>query len=298
MSTTCAVSVGHCLDLETVRGGMVHSVFDHAVNLLVASDLWTLLDAGRHDMPFGIRVEPTRLAMVRPRPGDLVSVRSGFVGMASGAAAHVVDCRSAARWWPRRASRLARGLERRLAVVETTALVRAWCGASASADAVRSVVVGPDIPPPGALSPIDHSEAAPCAASARAATLGSVVGAGPGATPSGDDVLIGAFAVLTAPEAGEPGATAARELAELIQPLLPRTTDISAHLLRQAADGRISRPLQDLIGALVADSDLETTRAAARVVVDTGATSGADTCMGVLAVAASFLLPYAERANA
>jgi hypothetical protein len=298
MSTTCAVSLGHCLDVETVRRGIVHSVFDHAVNLLVASDLWTLLDVGRHDMPFGIRLESTGFSIVRPRHGDPVSVRSGFVGIASGAAAHVVDCRSAPRWWPRRASRLARGLERRLAVVEMAARVRAWRGTVAIADAVRSVVAGPDIPPRGGLTPIDRGETAPCTAPTRAAVLAGIVGTGPGATPSGDDVLIGAFAVLTAPEAGEPGIAAARELARLIGPLLPKTTDISAHLLRQAACGCVSRPLQDLIGALVADSDLATTQAMARSLVDMGATSGADSCMGVVAVAPSFLSPCAERANA
>ena len=294
----CAISLGHAVDTQTASAGIVHSVFDHAVNLALGADLWTLLDAGRHDMPFGIRIGSAAFGTLRLKIGDHVSVRCGFVGIASGASCHAVDCRTAPRWQPRRAGRLAPGLDRRLAVVAAAASGRAWHGASAMADALRSVLGTADAKVQHRPLWLDGRKTAPCLGPVRAMSLADIVGSGLGATPSGDDVLIGALAVLTAPEAGEAGAAAARNLVGLIQPLLPRTTDLSAHLLRQAARGLIGRALQDLIGALVADSEPERLQFTVQAVVETGATSGADTCMGVLAAATSFLLPRAERAQA
>jgi hypothetical protein len=130
------------------------------------------------------------------------------------------------------------------------------------------------------------------------AVLGSVVGHGPGSTPSGDDVLVGVFAVLTASRCGAVGATAARSLDEMMRPLLPGTTDISMQLLRQASRGLVGRALHELICAISCETNLHALRLAIQHVVEMGATSGADTCMGLLAFAPSFLLSDDERAAA
>ncbi len=128
--------------------------------------------------------------------------------------------------------------------------------------------------------------------------LGRVVGHGPGATPSGDDVLVGIFAVLTASRSGAGGAAAALSLYEMMQPSLPGTTDISIQLLRQASRGLIGRALHELICAISGETNLKTFSAAVQRVVETGATSGADTCMGLLAFAPSYFLSDDERAAA
>ena len=131
-----------------------------------------------------------------------------------------------------------------------------------------------------------------------ATVLGCVVGHGPGSTPSGDDVLVGIFAVLTASRSGAAGAAAARSLDRDDAPALPGTTDISMQLLRQASRGLVGRAVHELICAIFGETNLQALRIAIQRVVETGATSGADTCMGLLAFAPSYFLSDDERAAA
>jgi hypothetical protein len=262
-----ALSLGHALDLDSPGAGAVHSVFAHAVNIELRGELWTLLSAQRPDLPFGIRVASREFAGFALRSGDRVSVRSGLLGIGSGSRL-VVDCRAAARWMPAAARECAPGLAQRLEVVASAATDRAWPGSASMAQRVtaawRDAVVLRD-------------------------TLSGVVGFGPGSTPAGDDVLIGLLAVLTSPRSGAGGAAAARSLTQALLPLLPTTSEISAHLLRQAARGLCSRPVHELVCALLADTDRPHLSRAAQRVVETGATSGADICIGMLAAAAAFL---------
>ncbi len=83
-----------------------------------------------------------------------------------------------------------------------------------------------------------------------------------------------------------------------MRPLLPGTTEISMQLLRQASRGLLGRAVHALICAICGETNLEALRAAAQGVVEMGATSGADTCMGLLAFAPSFFLSDDERAAA
>jgi hypothetical protein len=128
--------------------------------------------------------------------------------------------------------------------------------------------------------------------------LAEIVGRGPGSTPSGDDVLVGILAVLNSPHSSAAGAGAAESLGRAILPLLWTTTDISGQLLRQAVKGLFSRDVHELVLALLGNPAPQQLRKAIRRVIETGATSGADTCMGLLAFAPSFLIPREERAAA
>ena len=128
--------------------------------------------------------------------------------------------------------------------------------------------------------------------------LSKVVGRGPGSTPSGDDVLVGILAVLNSPHSGAAGARATESLGRAILPLLWTTTDISGQLLRQAVKGLFSRDVHELVSALLGNPAPRQLRNTIRRVIETGATSGADTCMGLLAFAPSFLIPPEERAAA
>ena len=92
-----AISVGHALDVDSPAYGAVHSVFVRAVNLTIRGDMWTLLAEDKADLPFGIRVALSNFNRLGLRRSDLVSVRSGFVGIGSQL---VVDCRAAPRWLP------------------------------------------------------------------------------------------------------------------------------------------------------------------------------------------------------
>jgi hypothetical protein len=133
---------------------------------------------------------------------------------------------------------------------------------------------------------------------ALGAVLPDVVGRGPGSTPAGDDVLVGILAVLTSPHSDAMGAAAADLLCRSMLPLLPTTTDISGHLLRQAANGLVGRVVHELVCALIGDPASRRLKETVQRVVETGGTSGADMCVGLLACARSFLMNHDERAAA
>jgi hypothetical protein len=207
------------------------------------------------------------------RGGDRVHVRSGFLGIGSRL---VVDCRAAPRWAPACDPKLEPGLQRRLSFVASAARDRSW-----PASASMAHVVGTAVNDATALGDV----------------LATVVGRGPGATPSGDDVLIGVLAVLHSPYSGRAGAKAGETLGRSLLPLLPTTTEVSGHLLRQAANGLFSRDLHELVAALIEGPPPEELGKKVRRVIETGATSGADTCEGLLAFAPAFFRTECERAS-
>jgi len=272
-----ALSVGHAVDADSAEFGIVHSVFGHAVNLMIRAEMWTLLAADKTDLPFGIRVASTDFDALGLRNGDPVNVRAGFVSIGSDSTCCVIDCRAAPRWLLARHNKIEPGLAGRLAIVATAASDRSWHESARMALAVRSA-----LEVWGALGVV----------------LAKVVGRGPGSTPSGDDVLVGILAVLNSPHSGAEGARAAESLGRAILTLLWTTSDLSAQLLRQAVKGLFSRDVHELVLALLGNPAPQELQNTIRRVIETGATSGADTCMGLLAFAPSFLIPREERAAA
>src|SRR5262249_12862334 len=148
----------------------------------------------------------------------------------------VVDCRTTARWAPAPCREVTPGLQRRLTFLAAAIRGRSWHDSARMAQELG------------------------CAMNDSAALNGivaRVVGRGPGATPSGDDVLVGALAVLTSRQAGGVGARAAASLRQVMLPFLSTTTDLSRHLLRQAARGLFSHDVHDLVAALMRASPPE-----------------------------------------
>jgi hypothetical protein len=272
-----ALSVGHAIDADSAGFGLVHSVFARAVNLMIRAEMWTLLAADKADLPFGIRVASADFGVLGLRSSDPVNVRGGFVVIGSGSSCRVIDCRAAPRWLPAPHKKAEPGLAGRLAAVATAASDRSWHESARMAQAVKSALEVSD-----ALGDV----------------LAKVVGRGPGSTPSGDDVLIGILAVLNSPASGAAGARSAESLRRAMLPLLWTTNDISGQRLRQAVNGLFSRDVHELILALLGNPDSQQLLNTIRRVIETGVTSGADTCMGLLAVAPSFLIPRKERAAA
>ncbi len=268
MVETRALSLGYALDADSAGSGAIHSVFARALNFEIGSELWTLVGADRADLPFGIRVASPDFDALGLRRGDRVAVRAGRAGFGSGPTRLLIDCRTAPRWIPACPDELAPGLVSRLGVVATAADDRAWHGSPRMA---RAVMVA-----------LNDSHA-------LGEVLPDVIGCGPGATPAGDDVLVGILAVLTSSLSGVAGAAAAESLCRSIFPLLSTTTDISGHLLRQAAQGLFGRSAHELVAALIAEPAPERLRETVRRAVETGATSGGDTCVGILAAAPAFL---------
>ncbi|MHA7134971.1 oxamate carbamoyltransferase subunit AllH family protein [Oerskovia turbata] len=118
--------------------------------------------------------------------------------------------------------------------------------------------------------------AADALAGAPGALFG-LVGAGPGTTPTGDDLVVGLLAGLQA--TGE--LARARRLGEDVLGLLDRTTRASRHELAAAADGRFGEALLDVVAALTAPTARagELATAAARLAT-WGASSGRDQAHG------------------
>ena len=109
-----------------------------------------------------------------------------------------------------------------------------------------------------------------------AAHLRALVGAGPGTTPTGDDIIVGVLAGLRM--GGYEWAFA--RVASALPALLDRTTIASRHYLNSAIEGRFGEHVQELVRAASAEAPIiETVTRAARW----GATSGIDLLTGLLA---------------
>lgn len=261
-----AAVLGDALDLRSGRTGRVHSVFDHAVNLLIDTNLWTILGDADRLSPFSIALAHWPDAGIGARAGDAVQIRAGFVGLG----ANVVDCRAVPCWSGQPWANAAGRLEQRLTAVEAAARARAWAG-TAPLVARLSDALGRGLGVDDALA--------------------QMVGCGPGLTPSGDDAIVGVLAGLHLSPDVKDGPQMARHLADALAPRLAGTTDISRHLLMQAAQGHISRPLHHLGAALQGSGDLPI---ALTRVLSIGATSGADACLGLVGALQGRMI-HAER---
>jgi len=101
-----------------------------------------------------------------------------------------------------------------------------------------------------------------------------LVGRGPGLTPAGDDVLVGATAGLVL--LGHPAAE--RFGAGVTSLAVGRTTELSRALLRHAAAGRVSGEFSALLRGLVGDGALEP---AIGALLEGGSTSGRALVLGL-----------------
>jgi hypothetical protein len=182
----------------------------------------------------------------------------------------VIDARAAVRWRPRGYEVDLCGLSQRVAELEAAARPVAWAGSWALAGAVVAALAAGG--PSGVDVDSDLDDAV------RRST-----GCGPGLTPSGDDVLAGIFAVLTAPGVTAMGEPVAARLRSALASTLATTNEISRALLSQASAGHLSRPVWELASALLSGSAAASFTQARADVLSTGATSGGDTCAGLIA---------------
>ncbi|QDB78285.1 DUF2877 domain-containing protein [Georgenia sp. 311] len=137
----------------------------------------------------------------------------------------------------------------------------------------------------GPMSPAPQRRAARelvAAALARPADIGAhltaLVGAGPGSTPAGDDVVVGVLAGLDRSGAALAAAAVRRALPDL----LDRTTALSRHELAAAIEGHVAERVHTLVAALADPALVPGTVRAARA---WGASSGLDLASGVAAAA-------------
>ena len=107
----------------------------------------------------------------------------------------------------------------------------------------------------------------------------SMIGLGPGLTPSGDDFLVGFFAVLNIKNS--PACRFHGLCGAVLDQAEDLTNKISLAAMKTAAHGQVRQSLVDLFNALFDNrSDLD--EAVLSRVLDIGSTSGADMMMGIL----------------
>jgi len=112
---------------------------------------------------------------------------------------------------------------------------------------------------------------------ATAAAARSLSGLGPGLTPSGDDLLAG-FLIGTVRASGR---LDPRLADAVVAATLGRTNDIAGARVRHAAAGRIEERMDDVVTALLGESDAALEDAVGRA-VRWGHTSGIDILVGLL----------------
>ena len=123
--------------------------------------------------------------------------------------------------------------------------------------------------------------------------IDSLIGLGPGLTPSGDDFFCGAMTALHYLGRAE----IAQRLAERVLPAAARETNlISAAYLRCAAVGQASSLLFDVLESLLAGGDAHLAQRLDAVHA-VGHTSGWDSLVGAATVCAEFAAPFAPHAD-
>jgi hypothetical protein len=292
-----ALSAGHTVPLENWVG-RVHSVFRRACNLSLASGaLVALLARELGDIPQGIRLETRTgftFAEARLRAGQEAVCRAGIIRVEG--TSLQIDLRPAHVW------------RDDLATIQVnradTQTQKAWEAAwqellarrpseglaplAAWFDPMPSHLAPPRQPSPlsrraypalralvSATRRLDLEAAAPA--------VDSLLGLGPGLTPSGDDFLVGFVAGLWSTI----GQNARRHafvsgLGMLLASGAQRTTDVSASYLEHAAEGRVSAVLVSLVRTLGREKKAERVRQATQNALQVGSTSGADGVMGLL----------------
>lgn len=285
-----AISLGYAVPPGAFNG-RVHSAFRSAANLKLKNDweLLTLVASSEADLPRGIRVDtPEGFTFEALRVGEGVTCRNGIVRFRN--ASIQVDLREAPRWdcdlWARSfdgTKPQVRGAwqlvwrvlnERQLA-----------CGAEMSGAQV--------LHPQGVEGSGTLRRLADGLAQLRATTAGrdpsvsaavsQLIGLGQGATPTGDDLLVGYIAGLWC----RIGQDARRKeyvsnLGRTLMDLGVKTTDVSRSFLYHAALGHVSSRLAGLAEAICRGADSGELLGRANEAMSVGHTSGMDAVTGLL----------------
>ena len=291
-----ALSVGtevptHCFS------GTVHSVFRQACNIHIEPHrLLTLLPPEKGNVPHGIRLPISSQAAFLDlfRVGQSVACRGGILRIDGSALS--VDLRTA-RLWHIDLQELYIDLRRPIHA-------RSWSVAWAELETYHR-----EGGLPGIMKLSGHAEGRSIASATfevlmqqasrtvpallRATSnlqlpdsviaMRSLIGLGPGLTPSGDDFLVGYLAGLWCTVGND---SSRKRFLTVLGPELSQaardTNQISYAYLQCAARGHVSEPIAILAQQVTQSSDKNSVRAATQAAVQIGHTSGSDGVLGLL----------------
>lgn len=269
MARECAIVRGYRVpDRDFV--GSVHSVFASTCNVECGGLLVTLQDAARPLTPAAIGIRCPDGWVPRVRREDRATCRAGTLYVGD----HIFTLQDVPVWSSPAASRPATLSIRRQGL---KALRQAHFEAI-SPVSVRAIET--DLRALGALfTKLDR----PLQAAVVTSHVKRLIGAGPGLTPSGDDMLVGLLAALHRGGDRLPAAAIMFErIGSAVLTQRHRTTDISVHYLTLAVQGDFSAPLTALIDAVQAGQGGSVLQACIDSMLNIGATSGADALYGVI----------------
>ena len=260
--------------------GRVHSVFHRVVNLERAGGrLFTLAARELDNAPDTAIAMVSNFGALGLDAGDVFSSIDGELSIGAGIGLHW----AAAPIWQARLPRYATtraGMVDQLRAARST-LARGAVGGGPFGRLAGEAACAPEI---GAALEERSTRLLEALAQGRdddaCRHAVSLLGLGPGLTPSGDDFLVGLFAVLNV--AGSPCCGRLNGGVDVLAHAADATHAISLAALSAAAEGRVRESISELIEALIHGSR-QTLTGPLRRVLAVGATSGADIVAGILA---------------
>lgn len=277
--------------------GIVHSVFRRACNLRLQShELLTLLPSDHGNVPQGIRLNTSSHPIFLDffRVGQPVACRNGILRIDGSDLS--IDLRSARPWlvdlkrshidlrrqaqaqcwrvaWSElRTSRRKGGLSR---IMDGFPLSQEPRPDSATSEILSEQAIHAIPALLQSTRDFQLEEASVC--------IQTLIGLGPGLTPSGDDFLVGFLAGLWCTVGYNPSRM--RFLLALGAELLEMsrcTNEISGAYLRSAAKGQVSEPIATLAQQMHQAHSMSNVRAATQAALQVGHTSGSDGVFGML----------------
>lgn len=277
--------------LGSLPRGRVHSVFARTVNIEVeGGDLLTLASRGVDNAPDTVVIDLEGFGDVGIERGGRAEIAPGALG----AGPLRVDLDGVSSWspalptYPRDDARLRanlRWVSIRLWQSEGGRRARGqWSPGDSFADASRAMLDERSASLGASLLRADLD-----AARAGAAAM---VGLGPGLTPSGDDFLVGLFAILNI--AQSPCHPMRAICGDVVAIARTSTNAISVAALANAARGRVRQSIEALVRELI-DGTPAGLRVALDRVLAIGATSGSEIVAGLVS---GLALNLRMRANA
>ncbi|HEX5840022.1 MAG TPA: DUF2877 domain-containing protein [Anaerolineales bacterium] len=281
-----AASIGEAVPAESFDA-VIHSAFESAVNMRLMSEdrLITLLISDRYKLPQGIHVTQKDTPLQALEPGRLAACRGGILRFDTFPLS--IDLRGAPVWKC--------GVAGLMMEMDLPSAQQAWSTAwdvlnrrqrrtncDIIADDVFRLqagsVLGQRISRP-VLQLVASADAFDAGHSIQAAE--TMIGLGPGVTPSGDDILIGFLAGLWSLSGEHPKRHSfIRSFGEGVLQIAQRTNEISRTYLVHAARGQFSSALSALVENIGTGGDVEQ---AAQDAMRVGHSSGMDTVTGLLA---------------